>query len=119
MTDTEYLDRAEALLGAIEAQCDAIGEGAGIDIDCQRAGGMLTLVFAADGQRQLVINQQKPLHEIWLAARAGGYHYRFSEGLWRDTRTGEDLFARLSSSASDLAGQALVFTPPAAAASQA
>ncbi len=109
MTDLEYLDRAEALLAAVEAQCDRINEAGDADIDNQRVGGMVTLAFA-DGS-QIVINLQKPLLEVWLAARSGGYHYRWQDGQWRDTKTDEEFFARLSESASQHARTALVFQP--------
>jgi CyaY protein len=67
MTDLEFMDRAEAVLKAIESCCDHINEQTDADIDNQRVGGMVTLVFA-DGS-QIVVNLQKPLHEIWLASR--------------------------------------------------
>ena len=107
MTDSEYLDRAEALLATVETECDRINEAGDADIDNQRVGGMVTLVFT-DGS-QMVINLQKPLQELWLAARSGGYHYRWREGQWRDTKTEEEFFARLSLSASEHAGMPLVF----------
>ncbi|MDO5625198.1 MAG: iron donor protein CyaY [Pseudomonadota bacterium] len=107
MTEREYLDRAEALLHAVERRCDELNERTDADIDNQRVGGMVTLVFADGGQ--IVINLQKPLHEVWLAARSGGYHYRFSDGAWRDTKTGEEFYARLTQSATEQAGMALVF----------
>ena len=50
---------------------------------------------------------------MWLAARSGGYHYTFADGAWRDTKTGEEFFARLSLAASEHAGQALRFGPGA------
>jgi len=109
MTDLEYMDRAEALLSAIEAQCDRLNESTDADIDNQRTGGMITLAFP--DRSQIVVNLQKPLHEVWLAARSGGYHYRLADGAWRDTKTGEDFFERLSRSASEHAGMALRFTP--------
>ena len=108
MTDLEYLDSAEALLRSVEAQCDRLGESAGADIDTQRAGAMVTLAFAGGGQ--IVVNLQKPLHEVWLATRSGGHHYRLTGGAWRDTRTGEDFFERLSQSAAELAGVPLRFS---------
>jgi CyaY protein len=108
MTDLEYIDQAEALLRSIEAQCDGLNERADTDIDSRRTGGMLTLIFA--DRSQIIINLQKPLHEVWLAARSGGYHYRLTDGAWRDTRSGEDLFERLSRSASEQAGVALRFS---------
>ena len=72
MTDLEYMDQAEALLARIEAGCDRINEQTDADIDNQRVGGMVTLTFA--NGTQIIVNTQKPLHEIWLAARAGGFH---------------------------------------------
>ena len=109
MTDLEYLDRAEALLTAVEAECDRINEAGDADIDNQRVGGMVTLAFA--NQSQIVINLQKPLLEVWLAARSGGYHYRWKDGQWRDTKSGEEFYARLSASASQHSGTTLTFSP--------
>jgi len=111
MTDLEYLDHAEAALQAIEVACDRINEETDADVDNQRTGGMITLSFA--NRSQIIINLQKPLQEIWLAARAGGFHYKLMEGQWRDTRDGSELFAGLSRYASEQAGQPLVFTAPA------
>ena len=108
MTDAEYLNQAEALLRRIEAQCDDINDAGSVDIDNSRAGGVITLAFESGAQ--IVINLQKPLYEIWLASRAGGWHYRWADGAWRDTRSGEDFYARLSAEASACAGQALAFT---------
>ena len=109
MTELEYMDRAEALLRSVESQCDRVNETTEADIDNQRVGGMITLVFR-DGS-QIVVNLQKPLHEVWLAARSGGYHFRHHEGAWRDTKSGEEFFARLSRSVSEHAGMPLVFLP--------
>ena len=74
MTDSEYMDRAEAALAAIERGCDRINDTTDADIDNQRVGGMITISFKNGSQ--LIVNLQKPLQEIWLAARSGGYHYR-------------------------------------------
>ena len=107
MTDTEFMDRAESALGAIEACCDRINEQTEADIDNQRVGGMVTLQFTNGSQ--IVVNLQKPLHEIWLAARAGGFHYRFDGELWQDTKGQGELFARLTFEASSQAGMVLQF----------
>ena len=108
MTDAEYQNLAEALLRHIEMQCDEINEAGNVDIDSTRSGGVLTLAF--EGGAQIVINLQKPLHEIWLASRAGGWHYRWTDDAWRDMRTGEHLQTRLSQEASACAGQPVAFT---------
>ncbi len=109
MTDPSYLDLAEAALSAIESACDRINDETDADVDNQRTGGMITLTFA--NRSQIIINLQKPLEEIWMAARAGGFHYRRVEGQWRDTKDGSELFAGLSRYASEQAGQPLVFAP--------
>jgi len=108
MTDPEFMDRAEKLLKAVEASCDRINDENRADIDNQRVGGMITLVFS--NQSQIVINLQKPLHEVWLAAKSGGYHYKFDKEQWLDTKGQGEFFASLSHYASEQAGCPLVFT---------
>ena len=107
MTDLEYLDLAEQALHAIEAACDRINADTEADIDNQRSGGMITLTFP--NRSQIIINLQKPLQEIWLAARAGGFHYRLVSGIWTDTKSGDTLFGCLTQCASEQAGQSLDF----------
>lgn len=107
MTDTEFMDQAERVLKAVEANCDRINENSNVDIDNQRTGGMVTLVFS--NHSQIVINLQKPLHEIWLAAKCGGYHYQFDGKQWTDTKGQGEFFASLSRYASEQAGQTLQF----------
>lgn len=109
MTDTEFLDRAEAALRAVEASCDRINDASDADIDNQRVGGMITLVFP--NRSQIVVNLQKPLHEIWVAARSGGYHYKFDGQHWIDTKGQGELFDSLSRYASEQSGQTLKFLP--------
>jgi CyaY protein len=109
MTDLEYLDQAEALLLAVEAACDRINELSNVDIDNQRTGGMVTLTFA--NRSQVIINLQKPLHEVWLAARAGGFHYKFSADRWLDTKDGSEFFSTLSRCASEQAAHPVQFAP--------
>ena len=69
---------------------------------------MVTLSFA--NRSQIIINLQKPLHEVWMAAQAGGFHYKLSQGRWVDTKDGSEFFARLNACASQQAGQPLAFT---------
>lgn len=107
MTDPEYMDRAEAVLAAIERGCDRINDETDADIDNQRVGGMITITFRNGSQ--LIINLQKPLHEIWLAARSGGYHYRHDGTAWVDTKTGAEFYEQLTREATAQAGQALRF----------
>ena len=109
LSDAEYRQAAAAVLGAIEATTDRWLQQDVIDIDTQRNGGMLELVLPDDSR--IIVNLQPPLQEIWLAARAGGYHYRHVQGRWLDTRDGSEFFAALSRHASAQSGRELRFTP--------
>ena len=108
MTDLEFLDHAEHLLLAVERSCDCINDATDADVDAQRSGGMVTLTFP--NRSQIVINLQKPLHEVWMAARSGGYHYRFDGTAWQDTKGAGEFFACLSRDATQQAGLALQFS---------
>jgi CyaY protein len=108
MTDPEFMDRAETLLRRVEACCDRINDESSADIDNQRVGGMVTLTFTNGSQ--IIVNLQKPLHEVWMAARAGGFHFRFDGAAWMDTKGQGEFFASLSRYASEQAGEPLVFS---------
>ena len=107
MTDLEYQNQAESVLKAVEQACDRLNDESDVDIDNQRTGGMVTLTFS--NHSQIIINLQKPLQEIWMAARAGGFHYKFNGEQWLDTKDSREFFANLSRYASEQCGQPLVF----------
>ena len=107
LQDTEYQAAAERVLAAIERQCDDWLQQGTIDIDTNRAGGLVELEFP-NGSK-IVVNKQPPLHEIWLAARNGGFHFKLVDAAWRDTRDGVEFFARLSDEASRQGGKTLQF----------
>lgn len=109
LTDVEYHGLTSAILSAVEAETDRLLQDDIIDIDTQRTGGLLELAFP-NGSK-IIINTQPPLQELWLAARAGGFHYRHVAGRWIDTRDGTDFFEALSREASAQAGRPLRFTP--------
>lgn len=110
LTDAEYHRRTGEVLARIEAAIDRWLQDDVIDIDSNRTGGMLELSFP--DRSKLIVNTQPPLHELWLAARAGGFHYRWNGRQWVDTRDGSEFFAALSQHASTQAGRPLRFEPP-------
>lgn len=111
LTDAEYHARTQAVLAGIESQVDRWLQADEIDIDASRTGGLLELTFP--DRSKIVVNTQPPLHELWLAARQGGFHFKFVEGRWRDTRDGADFFDVLSARATEHGGTPLRFLPPA------
>lgn len=114
LSDADYDRRTDRILGSIEATVDRWLQDDVIDIDPQRTGGLLELAFP--DRSRIVINTQPPLHELWLASRTGGFHYRFVDGRWLDTKDGSEFFTVLSREASAQAGRSLRFAAPESAA---
>ena len=110
LTDREYHALTGAVLAAVETSVDGWLQDDVVDIDAQRTGGLLELTFP-DGSK-IVLNTQPPLHELWMAARSGGTHYKYVAGAWRDTREGVEFFAALSACASEQSGRPLSFDSP-------
>ena len=108
LSDAEYDRRARDVLAAVEAASDRFLQDEVIDIDTSRTGGLLELAFP-NGSK-VVLNTQPPLHELWLAAGAGGFHFRAVGDRWID-REGRELFDVLSECASTQAGTQLRFAP--------
>ncbi len=107
LTDAEYHRETAALLARIEAATDRWLQDDVVDIDTQRTGGLLELSFP-NGSK-IIINTQPPLHEVWLAAKGGGFHYRWQAGRWVDTRDGSDFLQELSRHATQQGGLPLAF----------
>jgi CyaY protein len=106
MNEAEFLSRSEQALRAIEQAFEA----SGVDADFElKEGGVLEVEFA-DGSK-LIVNRHAAAREIWLAARSGGFHFRWDGAAWRDTRDGSELFSALSRVASLQAGQPVTLNP--------
>ncbi|HUL92759.1 MAG TPA: iron donor protein CyaY [Burkholderiales bacterium] len=91
MTPSEFESLAEAMLERIARAV----EESGADCDCApKAAGVLELEFA-DGNR-IIVNRHSAAQEIWVAAKSGGYHFRFDGSKWVDTRDKRELLAALS-----------------------
>ena len=93
-TETQFITAADATLATIALALDAALETGDADIDWTINDGILE-IECGDGSK-VIVNRHVPNREIWVAARAGGYHYRADDGRWRDTRGGEELGAALT-----------------------
>jgi len=95
------------VLQSIELALEAADEELDLDLDIERQGGNVINIRFRD-RSVIVVNTQPPLHEIWVAAKSCGYHYRWSvtlsKPLWLDTKTGRELMGDLSEFASTQAG---------------
>ena len=103
MTPSEFDSLADAMLERIARAV----EQSGADCDCEPKGsGVLELEFA-DGSR-IIVNRHSAAREIWVAARSGGYHFRWNGSAWVDTRGGGELLAALSKLVSEQSNRAVV-----------
>ena len=111
MTETEFIELADATLAAIESAVQGVNDSGAADIEVTRSANVLTLEL--DNGSKVVINSQAPMQQIWVAARSGGHHYARMTGQWRDTRDGTELFAALSRILAQQGGVSVVLGPGA------
>jgi CyaY protein len=89
MTESEFHGAVDAILSRVEASLE---DEEGLEVDLE--SGILTVT--CDDGTKIIVNRQTPNREIWIAARSGGFHFAWRDGQWRDTRSGDELFASLS-----------------------
>jgi CyaY protein len=99
MNDSEFNALADAVLREIEAGLEA--SGADLDFDMP-SSGVLEIEFADSSK--VIVNRHSAAREVWVAARSGGFHYRWDGAAWRDSRDGSELLAALSTLVSAQAG---------------
>lgn len=87
MTESEFNELIDQTFEALELALDEVDT----DLDYETAGGVLTVQFG--NGTTMVFSRQPPTRQLWLAARAGGFHFAWDEGAddWRNTR-GDELF---------------------------
>ena len=111
LSDAGFYAIAEKTLKAIELSLEKAFQESDLDLDISRQGGNVVSIQFED-KSVIVVNTQSPLQEIWVAAKEGGFHYKWSgtllEPLWLDTKTGAELFSELSRLASQQAKTTLV-----------
>ena len=102
MNESDFHREVDAVFARIESAVEATDA---LDVDLE--SGILTITCPDD--TRIIVNRQTPNREIWVAARSGGFHFVSREGAWRDTRSGEELFAALARIVSLQASVASVF----------
>lgn len=106
MDETEFAALAEQALERIDASLEESGVDADVEL---KPGGVIEIEYT-DGSR-MIINRHAAAREIWVAARAGGFHFRWDGSAWRDTREGTELFAALSKLVSAQSGRPVRLRP--------
>ena len=82
ISESEFTERVDHTFEALELALDEVDS----DLDYECAGGVLTVDF--ENGTTMVFSRQPPTRQLWLAARSGGFHYRWDEaaGDWSNTR---------------------------------
>jgi CyaY protein len=105
MTSAEYEQLTDAILNTIDEMVEKLD----VDIESELNGNILTLIFP--NRSKIIINKQPSLQEIWVAAKAGGFHFKFAPDRqqWL-TANGEELSMLLSKVCSEHAATPVELT---------
>jgi CyaY protein len=102
MDESAYMHIAESAFGAIE---HALRDADPDQVDCERAGDVLTLTFP--GNKRCILNTQRPTRQLWLAANARAWHFSYDEakgGWFDDKHPEEELLSTLAGVIKTLGG---------------
>jgi CyaY protein len=102
MNDSEFNALADAALKQIEGALEL----SGADLDFEMVSDNVLEIEFADGSK-IIVNRHDAAQEVWVAARSGGFHYRWDGSHWQDTRSGEELMSKLAQLMSQQAGEAV------------
>lgn len=98
---------AAATLDQLDKAIEQAAQQVDLDVEINRNGGVLEVEFL--DRSKMVINSQSAMCEIWVAAKAGGFHFRHDAGRgdWFDTRDGTALYAAVSQLISQQSGMVI------------
>jgi CyaY protein len=100
---TEFNERVDLIFDRIVDSLDAS------DADCDVEVNQNVLEITCDDDSKIIVNRHEPNREIWIAAKSGGFHFKFKDGVWIDTRSGEWLAAALARVVREQTGETLKF----------
>lgn len=108
MNESEFIDLAEETIEAIQAAIDESAD----DIEYDEINGVLTLEF--ENNSQIIFSKQTPVKQLWMAAKAGGFHFDYDEDSQQwvcDKGDKEDLHTMLNRLSSEQAGESIQLFP--------
>lgn len=100
---TEFNETVDALFDQI---VEIIDESEAAD-DVELNQGVMEITCI--DKSKIIVNRHAPTQEIWVAAKSGGYHFRCTDGIWLDTRSGEPLPDAISRVVFEQTGQRVSF----------
>jgi CyaY protein len=75
-------------------------------VELTSTGDMLTLQFASGVK--CILNTQRAVHQIWMAARANAWHFSWGGQHWLDDKGRGELWPILAGVVKELSGQELL-----------
>ncbi|ARU30304.1 iron donor protein CyaY [Sulfuriferula sp. AH1] len=91
MTETEFNQLTDETFRRIETAL----ENADGDVDFELAAGNVLEIDCGPGGK-IIVNRQAAMHEMWVAAKSGGFHYQWTDDAWRNSRDGTELLSSLA-----------------------
>lgn len=101
MEDRQFQELVDDEFVRIEDRIDELD----LDADIDTAGDVLSITL--ENGTSIILSRQVANHEIWIAARSGGFHLGYDREKWICTTTGEDLDTLLNRVFSEQAGTSL------------
>jgi CyaY protein len=109
MNESEFREIADQTLEDIQAAIDD----SGANIDYDEIGGVLTLEF--ENGSKIIFSKQGAMKQLWMAAKAGGFHFDFDEAneCWVcNSGDKEEMYKMLSRLATEQAGEEICLSAP-------
>ena len=100
MNDAIYRELTESLYNRIEELIDTLIEENDSALDYENNSGVLT-ILCEDTDTQVIISRQQASHEVWVAAKSGGFHCIYKNDEWFCSKTNETLAALLTRTCSE------------------
>ena len=91
MTETEFNQLTDETFRRIETAL----ENADGDVDFELAAGNVLEIDCGPGGK-IIVNRQAAMHEMWVAAKSGGFHYQWIDNAWRNSRDGSEMLSSLA-----------------------
>ena len=85
MDDSEFQEIVDGEFLRIEDRVDELE----LDVDIDASGGVLA--FTMDSGTSVILSRQIANHEIWVAAKSGGFHLKRAGDDWLCDNTDESL----------------------------
>lgn len=104
MSEAEFLTLAGAVIVRVQVVLDAEDPDV---VECVPDADVVKVAFPTGAP--FVLNKQRPVKEIWLAADRQAWHFRFDGEAWRDKRSNDELFVTLRRLVRERAGVDLAF----------